>query len=209
MSTRIAPAFRTKRRDLDLFTLVRDLRVKGEASARAAVRQLYEKMLDGVDEKSIAYAKAFSVYRDDAMTRIAVVHQAIGESYKRQLGSMERNSFDLDVTIAIREHDGRYYLRPHCDMHMREALDFLREDKRLEDYSYWNNTDPPKGISWRSWEARSRTWKAIGAGGSEWRDSLLLQVCSHDVFFYIDPHMDLMDAAKAKRDAVQPGEARS
>jgi len=36
--------------------------------------------------------------------------------------------------------------------------------KWAEDFSYWNNTDPPDGMTWKQFNARSRVWDKINTG---------------------------------------------
>lgn len=40
----------------------------------------------------------------------------------------------------------------------------LRRPRWAEDYSYWNNTDAPKRISQKAWDARGKVWGEICLG---------------------------------------------
>jgi hypothetical protein len=42
----------------------------------------------------------------------------------------------------------------------------------LREYSYWNNTDAPEGISQRRWSERKRTWNRVAISGRRWDDRM-------------------------------------
>jgi hypothetical protein len=60
-------------------------------------------------------------------------------------------------------------------MLMRDALDFLQDDSRVEDYSYWNNTDKPDDVTDEAWEQRRSIWHALSDSG--WGDYMTVPIC--------------------------------
>lgn len=38
---------------------------------------------------------------------------------------------------------------------------FVKKPPKSVDYRYWNNTDETEGVSWRSWQARGKTWSDV------------------------------------------------
>jgi hypothetical protein len=197
MSTKIYVAYRLKD-SRHLWPFVRDTRRRGEENVKKELVKLYKTMLDGVDTKSEAYQKTLAVYNgDEEIARLRIVGNAIREMYRAQLGKLERDTFNFDVCVAIREHADRLYVIPHCDSLMCKALDFLKRDKRLEDYAYWNNTDRPSHISQRQWDQRGRIWDAIDSAG--WGDHLVIPICDWSNFYMLDPYLDIVKGIYKRR----------
>lgn len=146
MSTKIYTAYRLKKSS-DLWPFVHDCYTRGER----AVVNVFRRLL-----RSSSY-------------------DAITAKYREQAGSPYRNEWNFDVTIAIRERRGRIYVIPHCDMRMAKACDFLKRDRRLDDFAYWNNTDRPKTVTARAWAHRACVWNALSAAG--WGNCLTVTIC--------------------------------
>lgn len=189
MSTKVYVAYRLKQ-SKDIWPFVRDTRRRGEENVKKVLRVLHTTFSENVDTASKGYANALKFSDgNEARARLKVASEAIREGYRAQLGRMERSIFDFDVSVAIREHKGRMYLIPHCDMMMRDALKFLARDRRLENFAYWNNTDQPKRISRREWDARGEIWDALDASG--WGDYVTIIVCDWSKFYMLDPWLDM------------------
>jgi len=65
--------------------------------------------------------------------------------------------FDMDISVFL--HEDRWY-----GLVMTEQNDWTHlwmEKPFIEDFSFWDNTDPPDGISDAAWAARGSTWHAI------------------------------------------------
>jgi hypothetical protein len=150
-------------------------------------------------KKAIELANDLGLSKDDANARLEVARRSIREGYLSQLRSSERGLYDFDVSLAIHPHAGRLYIIPYCDMLMRDVLDFLRKDKRVTDFAYWDNTDQPDNVSpraWKEWKERGRIWEAIN---NNWQDMLCLDILNKSRFFALDPGLQLsQELAKAK-----------
>jgi hypothetical protein len=47
-----------------------------------------------------------------------------------------------------------------------------RPPRFLREYNYWNNTDPPDGMTRRRWLERGRTWNRVALDGRGWEARL-------------------------------------
>jgi hypothetical protein len=186
VSTKIYTAYRLKRTK-DFWPFLRDVRRKGVKNVQKELQKLQKTCLDNVDSDSDAYKKQISLGITPEKAKQYIAEKFILEGYRGQQGKSERNPFDFDVTIAVREHKGRLYLIPHCDMLMRKVFDFLKRDPRLEDFCYFNNTDRPKHITQTEWEKRKIIWDAINNTPEGWDDYIVIDICTYLGFWKIYP----------------------
>lgn len=179
MSTKIFNAYRTAPGE-PLWPLMRALRARGRIEAKAAIRKFYEML-------------AACELPTDPTKRLQIAHDRVRTKYREQLSSPHRNEFDFNVSIAVRELDGRLYLRAHCDMTMGTVLDFMRTFPAvLEEYEYWTTTDTrPGGVTLAQWEERRETWDRIIAAG--WGDLLTLTIVDWDSFHEVDPYREMVE----------------
>jgi hypothetical protein len=189
VSTKVYTAYRLKRSE-DLWAFVRDIR----RQAMPAIHKVLQELFLGLAEELRRADPALS----GSDLRIAA-EQRLTREYRDQLGKGERNTFDFDVNITIREHEGRLYLIPYCDMFMRDVLDFLKDDPRLEDFAYWDNSDQPEDVSDADWAARKALWDAMDSGctipdqlySDAWSDYLVFEICSYHALWKIKPRFKL------------------
>jgi hypothetical protein len=186
MSTKIYTAYRLKN-PAKLWEVVRDIKKRGTENVRKELRNVYEAVMAEIDPNSDEYLRLRAT-RDDWGARHSMAHDLVRERYRAQVTLMERNTFHFDVSVGIWEYEGRMYFIPFCDMLMGDVLDFMKEDKRLVDFCYWNNTDEPEGISRRTWKKRGDIWDAIDKAG--WDNHLTIDVCYWNNFWRIDPWWD-------------------
>ena len=198
MSTKIYEAYRTKP-GVDIWTMAPSLRKKAEAGAKECLRVLYEEVAKEVDTTTERYQKAMASSKDERLARLTVAQDVIRREYKAQAASDLRNSFNLDVSLAIRHHEGRFYIIPHVDMSMRNALEFLKHNKKLEAYPYWNNTDKPKHVTEKQWKLRGDTWRAMF---ENWQDVLVLHVVDVGSFYMTDIGHQIMRERMAEMKAA-------
>lgn len=194
MSARVNVAFRL-RQSADLWPLVHDIRVRAVANCQKVLIELYEGFATAFDdsgEEQHKFNARVSLLKDEGMNpedagylaRLSMVEDKLRRGYREQVNSPFRNEFHFDVSVVFREHEGRIYLIPYCDMFMRRVLDFLKDDKRLSDYAYWNNVEQPEGISDRVWKQRGKLWDTLT---DKWADMLTLDIIDKENFFQIDP----------------------
>lgn len=193
MSTKIYTAYRAKP-EVDLWKLVPDIFKRGTEEATRILKSLYETVQ--VVEQSAEFQRNLQLYDGDHYkARLSMVHSMILTEYGESQSRNTRDFFDLDVSVAIREHQGRLYLTPHCDMYMQKCLDFLKAHPALEEFGYWDTADKPHAVLEQEWEERKEIWNVII---ERWEEKLILDIVSFGGFFKIDPFMDLMmqDAEK-------------
>ncbi len=188
---------------------VRETQARGEAEVQKVIRKLYGEMVENLKTDSEEYIKSLGENgKDDYYHRLTYCHDALVREFKRQGLSSLRSLFDFDVTIAIRELDGDLYVTPYCDMLCRNVLDFMKEDKRLVDFAYWNNTDPPEGMrqgaGYKRWEARGKVWDRIDP---HIREYLSITVCDFQKFMYVDPWLDMVREEHSLRKSADKTEA--
>lgn len=197
MSTKVYVAYKIRphitKNHVKFWKWVRDTIARGEKEVQAVLRTVYAEMLTNVQTDSEEYTKHRGENEDSYFYRLSFCHDTLVREFKRQETSLRRDPFDFNVTIAIRELHGELYLIPHCDMLVRNTLDFLKEDRRLTDFAYWNNVDPPEGMQegsgHRRWKARGHVWDLLNEKG--WRDYLLITICDFQKFMYVDPWLDM------------------
>lgn len=118
--------------------------------------------------------------------RMNAVEMFIRDCYKEQLGSSLRDPWALDASVTFREHEGAYYLIPYSDRLSVTygCLSFLTGHPDLEDFSYWNNTDPPEHVPEEEWDHRASVWEALF---DRWSHYLTLDIISLETFNDICP----------------------
>jgi hypothetical protein len=221
MSTKIWTAYKLDKIS-DLPKLVADVQRQGRENVRAKLRELVERLVAAPEMKGDERYKK-ELERRSVSTpqhlreRAAAINAAcliLREGYKSQLGEGRRSDMDFNVSVAVRFHGRGAYLIPHCDMHMCNVLNFLSEHPLLSDFHYQNQTDKPEEISDKEWRKRERVWDAIDERG--WSNYVLIEVCSWDSYFAVEPSMDLLRelyaeerriSAEAERNAATLGEA--
>jgi len=198
MSVKLYTAYRVKPRVAKnprlLWTWIRDTYERGEKEVANVLRSMYEIGVENVKVDSPEYQRALRNYEDEDLARLSVARDLVYKEYRTQANSSERNPYDFDVSLVIRELDGNLYLLPHCDMMVRDVLNFLRRDTRIEDFSYWNNVDPPddmrSGAGYRRWKARGKVWDALEPNDNlaRWRQFLVMEIMSANRYYQIDPY---------------------
>lgn len=192
MSMTVYPAYRL-RRESDLWPLVQDIRIKAEAKIKEVLWNLYFNAAEVVDKESEEYKRRARCYTNPNLdlAGLSIAHDKIRTAFKTQATSLLRNDYDFSVSVHFRKYDGRIYATSYCDMEMREVLKFLKKDKRLRDFSYWNGNDTrPKGVTARAWAERRRIWNGMVQGIKLDRNVLKLEICSPDNFESVDPYYD-------------------
>jgi len=189
VSLRIPRAYRL-RKGVDMWAFVRDTRKRGEAEVRKALRKVYALAMNEVRTDSDGYRITFAETGSEQRARLLLARARIRDQYAAQLRSHDRNLYDFSVSIAFRERAGYVYLIPHCDMMMRDVLNFLDRDPRLKEYHYQNAADRPDSISAREWRERRKVWEPM-TDHEPWQDVLVLELCSWGKWPMLDPWLDL------------------
>jgi hypothetical protein len=125
---------------------------------------------------------------EDTKVELPHISWYIFDKYNSQQTSSTDNSYNFDLFICFYEYNGEIYITPGEGLPVKGTLDFLESRKDLVDYSYWNNTDKPEDISQDEWEKREKIWKNIIEDDA----FLVLNICSTDIFYKLDPCMELI-----------------
>lgn len=206
MSTKIYVAYRLKNTD-DLWPFIRDTYERGTENVKKVLYEFCQKIAGHIQEHGPhedikdVYDMAYESYRfvenEEERARKAVwktAYEYMRDNYRKSTVSYQRDIFDFNVSITLREYEGSIYIIPYCDMMMRNALDFLKDDPRLEDYAYWDNTDPPDDVPYEEFEARGKVWDAL-SDQKLWRSYLTLDLCSWEKYWNLSP--EAQDLARA------------
>ncbi len=194
MSTKIFEAYRLRRCDLTPF--ISDVVHKGEERARAVLRAFYETLIKAVDVESEPFKESLEIWKDERQARIDVAHRAFEKGYAKAIGSFERSPFNVDVTVTLRARGRWFYVIPYADWLMKDVLDFLRDDPRLEEYAYWNNVDPPKTVAPEAWRGRAKVWREL-TDHDRWQEYMAIEVVNFEKLSRVSPFLDLLSESIA------------
>lgn len=195
MSTKIWVAYKLKDPNT-LWDFVRDVKKQAITIVEKKLLGCEEWLLDSVDINSEEYKKelqlAIKFEREDPekTARQNVIDKKMKKLYGESCASLYRDEFDFDVSINFRENKGDIYLIPNCDMQMRNVLDFLKDDERLEDFHYQNQTDPPDDIPYEEYQKRGEIWNEIDDRG--WSNFLALKILSFQNYWRHSPRSQRM-----------------
>lgn len=114
----------------------------------AVKKEVIQKKLDGgwFSETNIRFEKA-----------LELVHEISAQSERMSV-------LDIDFSFNIWIHDGMVYVIPIGEEHFKRKLVF---PEWVEDYSYWDNTDPPNDIDDNEWMDRAEMWEKINCGSGK------------------------------------------
>ena len=191
MSTKIYTAYRTKPK-VDFWKLAIDIKRQGRKNISKVIESVIEKMLtsQSVDLKNADMAKG-EPHTPSSVSRY------LNKLYRNTLGKYTRDVTNFDVTVSVRKQNNRYYLIPYCDALVCDVLDFMKKDERLEDFSYWNNTDPPEGFSYAQWSRRGKIWEPMLEKDC-FSDFITIDIMSWDAWIWVDPSTRMSKKKKWK-----------
>lgn len=193
MSTNIYTAYRIRQPD-QLWPVLRTIKERGMEETQRSIIHFAQSVLHLVNSQSPEYDQWYTNFRRngkvppskaDEDARMYLTLTRFKKEYREQAGTSERNEYDFDVSVSIREYDGNFYLIPKCDWSVGRALDFLETLPELEDFSYWNSSDKPEHISRTEWTHRRNIWHALFKMG--WDHYVQLTICSVDTYLQLDP----------------------
>jgi hypothetical protein len=194
MSMKVYNAFRLKR-SVDLWSFLWALRDTAQANIRSALKTHYVDLVQQMDSDDPSYqeARAKDPERPEWSFRLYRAHNLVINSYKENSTKPNRDTYSLDVTVAVYPHNGRYYLRTFCESVsvVGTVLDFVEQLPELEDYHYQNQSDRPDEVSAREWAQRRDTWNAIVDNNQNIGNHVTLDVFDWTGFHLADPWRDL------------------
>lgn len=96
-------------------------------------------------------------------SRVAPLFDAIEELSNRQSEIKKSGHRDPEVdfnfSLALFPHGGQLYGIAYCDQ--SEWVRSFKTDPDVEEFAYWDNTDPPDNISAADWSLRREIWEQI------------------------------------------------
>ncbi len=193
MSTKIYEAYRLKKKS-DMWPLVHDLYAKGRLILKKEMRNLYAVASDKLLQEDLAAGKE----PPEHGSYLFRAQQVVRDEMKRAEASPYRGDFwNIETTICIREYKGRMVFIPYTEND--EIRKLLKNDPRLTEYGYWNNTDEPKGMDLREWNRRKHYYDDMDSA-KKWHNYLALEIGSSKSMFEIDPVYEMMDERKKAKE---------
>lgn len=197
MSTKVYEAYRLRRKS-DLWPLVRDVRRKALKRLQPKLQEAFKQCVLTVSKTPEYQQKVLEGDKSES-TLMFMAERHLNHLYRDASISATKDLYDFDIWITIREFRGRLYLIPSCGIGAKGCLDFLKRDKRLEDFAYWNNSDQPRHISREDWETRGVIWDALDSGPTvkgqlytdAWSDYLVLDINSYTGFWKHKPRFKI------------------
>ncbi len=164
MSTVIAHGFRFRTSDFsEVDAFVRTLRTTYRKKAEDAfARKLADDAIAIVDAAATAgfRSKISEDLSKNATSPMAAAWDNYKEIRSERIDRGYRSvDYDFSVQMVVMFHDGQFY-----GLLFTEQSDWRKEIFDLpliEHLPYWNNTDPPSGVSDEAWRARGDLWDAV------------------------------------------------
>lgn len=198
MSTKIFGAYHVKD-PAKVWHVLAEIRERGQREVVDRLRAYYVREIEEVDPESTIYkaAKAKDPGREEVPLRLDIAENKLREGAMKTVTSMRRDTFDLDVDVAMTWHETGYYLRAFCDpvSVLGGSLDFLESHPGLEEFHYQNSTDPPAKFKGRDeeWHDRGRIWNEmmVPPGSGMFKDQVVVEISNWTSFWYLNPCFDL------------------
>lgn len=198
MSTKVLNAFRVKSSAMP-WELLWQIQASAVENVRRLLREHYVHLVRHMSADDPGYQKERARWPADTaehIVRLTVARERVLDCYRKQLPSIYRDTYTLDVSVALYPFKGRYYLRAFCEpiSVVAGALDFLHELPELEDYHYQNSCDRPDAVSARDWARRRRVWFEIFPPSAEPGACrcVTVDVINKDTLPWIDPWRELL-----------------
>jgi hypothetical protein len=196
MGISVPVAYRLKS-NKDFWPLVGDVQNIATLKVRKSLETIFLQLMEDVDLNDPKYLGAIESGTVAGIARGRVVEAKMRAGYKAAVVSPERDIFDFDVSVSFRRYRGRIYVIPRCAMLLRDVLDFLQEDPRLDDFWYDNRGDRPEEVLPNVWGVRKKVWEKF-AYAPEWDKPLHLDICTWDTWWRLNPYMELIASGKLR-----------
>jgi hypothetical protein len=193
VSTKIYNAFRVKK-SVDFWSFLWRVRDTARENVKVALKAHYHDLVNRTSTDSPEYKAARA--KSDApehSVRLSLARDLVRKGFRENVTRLERDTYSLEVSIAVYPHKGRYYLRTFCEpcSVVGTVLDFVEQLPELEEYHYQNQTDRPEEVSPRDWSERKRVWNEIVETDNGVGSHVALDILSWSGFYLIDPWLDL------------------
>lgn len=206
MSIKVWTAYRTKP-GVDIAQLVHDIRVKAHKNMAKLLVAEYKRLVSGAANdkqfRDVIFNTLGMPIKPDSRVSFSNISQYVRKMYGDQLNKSSKDWFDLDTAVVFRKVGNRWILVPYPGSgFLRTSLDFLKRDKRLDDYHYQDQSDKSAKCSDKAWKARGKVWDKLldlDGPGLFW-DKLALELMSFTGFYAVDPWLYLArENAKSRK----------
>lgn len=219
MSTKIWTAYRLKKGH-DLWAVLRDIRLKTELRCRKQLEQVYAGLLEYWESSPAdKLAASIALYGEESGAKQAAekwglltARDVVFRNYMKQLGQMDKNQYDLNVALVVRQYKARFYLVPYPGSgFLGRTLEWLKRHPALEDFHYQDQTDKSAKVSDRAWRQRGEVWDAMlndaPGGANTSGDRVVLEIVGGlDSFARVDPWMHgMLTKSRLRRRSQKKG----
>jgi len=160
MSTQIYYAYRFKKdKWVEFIDLIHDQMIN--LVAKIIRKGMKDIKID--EEKYKADVKKYAPKNKRKRRRLRrnIQFRAVMKRCKETSNRLEIDSFDIDCAVNFWIGNEYVYVIPICPRWIMRDLKF---PEWVENYCYWNNVDPPDGISGDEWDKRGAVWDEINCG---------------------------------------------
>jgi hypothetical protein len=171
MSIKIYDGLRIKIKDIEKFTKIFDKRCLDflEQQTSGLMKAVKKEKLLKSAEKAIGIRNNMSA-EDILKVPAANDYFRFLEVARLYLISMKEhaNFLNPECWFNAFPYNGYFYIVPEYPTNFKCP----KYPKYVEDFSYWNNTDPPNNVSWEEFCKRAIFWKKCGALDTPFRNRL-------------------------------------
>lgn len=206
MSTKVYNAYKLINKN-DLWSFIRDVKIKATKNIKDVLKDVYFSEMDKINKDSEIFQKHYKSIFENPYIKItkeneklnsekvllSTANEIITEKYRKSSTSMERDIFDFDVNIAFYENKKKIYFRHFADIRMRDVFNFLKQDTRIVDFHYQNQSDQPESIPVREWNHRGKVWDEIFSEPGLTSTYLTLELCNFNMFYQLSPYLDILE----------------
>jgi len=194
-----------------LWVVLRKINKQAQENVRQKLKDFWRTLMVNLQEDSDKFKQELSKNDNNyALTRLFIVDDLMRQEVVKQATSMQRNHFDVSVSVSLFELNGQYYLRGFCDRGscLGGSLDFLNDMSELEDYYYQNSTDKPEEISDEEWKKRVEIWDSIYSDHGFTTCQLHMDICDWEIYaLKFSPFLDFYKEILEKKDGEQLSKA--
>lgn len=138
---------------VSLIDRLRDFRTEVEALGDAALHEVAARKMVGEIDGALVDGRKFE--KD--------FHDIIDDIDQRQKKSRTEGTrdpvVDHDFDLVLMPFEARWYGMLYAEQ--SEYYSLICNQHYAEEYSFWNNTDPPEGLNAEIWAERERVWEGI------------------------------------------------
>ncbi len=174
-----------------------DLKVKGRMQVEQAIHELYLSWEDNPEMQAKILIELELGFDTEHVAETGFDRLLSSNYLQREYAKAmvkQTRFFDLSVYIEVRKMANRYYLVPVCGGLLSKTLDFMENDRRLEQYGYWEGDHAkPEDVSTQAWAGRKKVWAKLldkkNGYYANVHNYLIVDICSMHTFDVIDPLM--------------------